>query len=139
MKPVSLSLSILLAARGSAHFIVQYPESIGYSDIEEGTPPCGGFDITKRDPLIEFSVRGLSIALLSTHPESLWEFRAYLLNDTDHALYLVPPIRQTGYGSFCLPQLLGPADWVGEEGVVQISQKATDGQLFQVRRLMFVS
>lgn len=124
--------ALALAVPATAHFVLQSPSSIGYEDLKEGEAPCGGFDIMKRDPLVEWPVAGLPVALLSTHPAATYRFRAALINDTTKFVNLVPLLSQSGFGALCLTSMPGIAAWAGLDAVVQITQTATDGDLYQV-------
>lgn len=116
----------------SAHFLLSYPPTIGFSDEEEGKYPCGSFDAMNRKTITNFPVGGSSISLKSTHPGAVWFFRAALLNNTEGWVDILPSINQEGQGDFCPPGAKVPAAWVGQDGVIQIVQSAVDGYLYQV-------
>lgn len=66
------TLLALLATSANAHFLLNYPTSIGFSDDDEGTAPCGGFTPDfATDNVTDFYVGGDNIALvrLSLHLE----------------------------------------------------------------------
>ncbi|KAL5606753.1 hypothetical protein BROUX41_003142 [Berkeleyomyces rouxiae] len=128
---------LLLAASASAHFTLTDPESIGFNDDNEGESPCGGFDATSRDNAVDYPSGGLSITVVSTHAAADWTFKAALLNNTNDFQYLIAPISQEGLGTFCLQNIPGPAAWAGQEGVVQVSQGASDGALYQCIAVTF--
>jgi hypothetical protein len=128
-----LALLSAWALSASAHFILQYPNSVGFSDDDEGTSPCGGFDVTFRSNDSSIPVGGFPVSLLSTHPAADFLFRATLdqkapFNFTN----LLPVISETGLGQFCLPALVAPADFAGKPGVIQVIQNGPDGILYQV-------
>lgn len=115
-----------------AHFLLNYPATIGFSDDNEGSAPCGGFPVSFSNTTV-FHVGGDAIALTSTHPQAEWLFRATLDktasgNWTD----LLPAISQTALGSFCETGVTVPTAWAGQQGIIQIVQNAADGALYQV-------
>ena len=130
-----LSFLIILALAlpfSLAHFVIVSPKSIGFVDTDEGIGPCGGIPISTRTPLTTWPVAGYPVAIISTHPNAVWQFRAALLNSTDTFVYATPPLYQASLGVFCFT-IPGPKEWIGLDGVVQIIQNAVDGSLFQVR------
>ncbi|EGX49183.1 hypothetical protein AOL_s00078g567 [Orbilia oligospora ATCC 24927] len=122
----------------AAHFLLNTPPTIGFSDDEEGTYPCGSFNVTDRKTVTDFPIVGIPISVTSTHPEDTWFFRVALLNDTENWVDLLPAISQQGTGDFCNPSVPGPAAWEGEDGVLQIVASAPDGYLFQCAAVKFV-
>ena len=125
---------LLLATLGSAHFNLNYPPTLGFDDDAEGESPCGGADIefSANDTVIP--VEGFPVALLSTHPEAQWLYRA----TTDQQApfnwtNILPVVQQTGLGDFCLPALALDSSFVNKTGLIQVIQSAVDGDLFQVR------
>ncbi len=129
----SLTLLSLWAACASAHFILQYPRSLGFDDDTEGTGPCGGFDVSFNSSDDSVPVDGFPVSMLSTHPAADWLFRVTLdqkapFNWTN----LLPVVSETGLGQFCLPNLKAPSDFAGKSGVVQVIQHGPDGILYQV-------
>lgn len=131
-----LSSLVLLAAwtlSASAHFILQYPNSLGFSDDNEPESPCGGFSIKFGSNDSSIPVGGFPVSLLSTHPAADFLFRATL--DTQapfNFTNLLPVVSETGLGQFCLPALVAPADYAGKQGVIQVIQDGPDGILYQV-------
>ena len=128
-----LTIITLLLSQVSAHFILQYPKSLGFDDDKEGDAPCGGFDVTTNNAS-DFHVDGDAVALTSTHPQANWLFRATLDktaagNWTD----LLPAVSESGLGAFCEPALTVPSSWAGSSGIVQVIQHGDDGELYQVR------
>ncbi|KAK6336090.1 hypothetical protein TWF696_001658 [Orbilia brochopaga] len=122
-----------------AHFLLNSPPTIGFSDDEEGDYPCGSFDATDRKTVTDFPIGGIPIALTSTHPEVTWFYRAALLNDTNNWVDLYQSITQVGQGNFCSQNVPGLADWEGQDAVLQIAASAPDGWLFQCSAIKFVS
>ncbi|KIW70577.1 hypothetical protein PV04_02833 [Phialophora macrospora] len=135
-----LALLSAWALSASAHFILQYPNSVGFSDDDEGTSPCGGFDVTFSSNDSSIPVGGFPVSLLSTHPAADFLFRATTdqqppFNFTN----LLPVVSETGVGQFCLPALVAPADFAGKPGVIQVIQDGPDGILYQCAAVNFVS
>ncbi len=127
-------VALWAAVHAACHFTVTYPETIAqYSDVTEGTAPCGGANITVRNNTVGWPVAGFPVGLLTTHPQATYEIRAALANATDDWKDMVPKLNQTGgVGYFCLQSVPGVAAWVGQDAVVQITQRAVDGALYQV-------
>ncbi|KAK1763048.1 hypothetical protein QBC33DRAFT_460267 [Phialemonium atrogriseum] len=135
-----LSFHLLAFTTGAlSHFVLQVPASIGFSDSLEGTGPCGSFDITSRTGESNWPVAGAPIQVITTHPHADWQIRAALLNDTSAFRNLVPNVSQGGIGTFCLPAVPGIAEWEGLEAVMQMTQHAVDGALYQCAAIKFVS
>ena len=122
-----------LAALGCAHFVLQSPPSTGFDDTKEAQSPCGGFDINNRSTVTNYPVAGYPFTLLTTHSQSLFEYRAALVNNTGNWVDLIPPVQESSVGTFCLGAVPGIAAWTGEDAVVQVKQSAPDGTLYQVR------
>lgn len=135
-----LSLAALYAA-SSAHFILKYPETIGFSDDEEGTSPCGGFtpDFSS-DKVVDFHVGGEAIALRSTHQQVTWLFRVTTDQKAKSGWEQVFPIvQQSGLGDFCEPKIVVGSSYAGKKGVVNIVSNAPDGLLYQCVAANFVT
>ena len=130
----SLTFVVFLFGHASAHFLLNYPNSVGFDDDKEGTAPCGSFDVTF-DNATDFHVDGDAVALTSTHPKADWLFRATLDKTAtgNNWTNLLPDVSQSGLGQFCEPSLTVPANWAGQSGIVQIIQHGDDGVLYQVR------
>lgn len=123
-----------LALCTSAHFILQYPQSLGFDDDSEGTAPCGGFDVSFNGSDNSVPVGGFPVSVLSTHPAADWLFRATLDQQAPfNWTNLLPVVSETGLGQFCLPNLVAPEGFAGNTGVVQVIQKGPDGVLYQAR------
>ncbi|KAF3939995.1 hypothetical protein ABW19_dt0202119 [Dactylella cylindrospora] len=123
----------------TAHFLLNYPPSIGFSDDEESSYPCGGFDVASRNTVTEFPIGGIPISVKSTHPAATWFFRAALLNDTENWVALGDAVYQVGQGDYCQTSVPGPAGWEDKDGVLQVVQTATDGYLFQCAAVKFTA
>ncbi|KAJ9616855.1 hypothetical protein H2200_000575 [Cladophialophora chaetospira] len=135
-----LALLSAWALAASAHFVLQYPNSLGFSDDDEGNSPCGGFDVKFGNNDSSVPVGGFPVSLLSTHPAADFLFRVTLdqkppFNFTN----VLPVVSETGLGQFCLPNLVAPADYAGKPGVVQVIQQGPDGILYQCAAVNFVS
>jgi len=129
-----LGLVALFISQSTAHFLLNYPPTIGFDDDLEGTPPCGGFTVNfSTDNVTDFHVAGDSLAMSSIHPQATWLFRATLdITASGNWTNLREPIVQIGLGDFCEQDVTVPASWAGSKGVVQIVQDAPDGILYQV-------
>jgi hypothetical protein len=131
------SLSVVLGlclgvAQVNAHFLLNYPTSIGFDDSKQGTGPCGGFDVTF-DNTTNFYVGGDAISLTSTHPASTWLFRATLdQKAAGNWSVLLPAIAQQTQGQFCEQGVVVPSSYAGQKGVIQVVESTVDGRLFQV-------
>jgi len=130
--PNSLTLSPFLILHTAAHFVLQSPPSLGFSDSLEATYPCGSFPINDRTNVTPYPLDGYPIHVLSTHTKSTFKYRAALSSDTDSFIDLVPPVSEVGVGDFCLPAVPGPIEWYGKDAVVQVAQFGPDGILYQV-------
>jgi hypothetical protein len=132
--PVLSLLLSLWAVGTSAHFVLNYPTSVGFDDDTESTAPCGGFTPKFNNASDDsLPVGGFPVSMLSTHPEANWLFRATLdqaapFNWTD----LLPVVDEVGLGQFCLPALTAPESFAGQSGLVQVIQQGPDGTLYQV-------
>src|SRR5271155_4878136 len=133
-----LSLVLFLAAsfitQSAAHFLLNYPPTIGFDDDLEGTAPCGSFTVDfSSDNVTDFHVAGDSLAMVSIHPQATWLFRATLdITASGNWTNLLPAILQTGLGDYCEQDVTVPASFAGSKGVIQVVQDAPDGILYQV-------
>lgn len=135
MKLLSILSLAVLTQRSTAHFLLNYPPTLGFSDDMEGTGPCGSFPVVFNSSDVQVQVGGFPIALTSTHPEADWLFRATLSpNEPFNWTNLLPVVHETGLGDFCIPNFTVPAEFVGQSGLLQIMQDAADGVLYQVQR-----
>ncbi|KAN0067883.1 hypothetical protein V8E54_014130 [Elaphomyces granulatus] len=134
-------LALAMISPSTAHFLLNYPPTIGFDDSLEGTPPCGSFTVMfSTDNVTDFHVGGNAIAVTSIHPQATWLFRATLdLNATTNWTSLLPAIQQTGLGDYCEPDVTVPSSWVGQKGVIGVVQDAPDGILFQCAAVNFVA
>lgn len=111
-----MHLLLAFASLGVAHFVLEVPTSIGYEDIKEASPPCGGFDITSRAAVTEWPLAGAPLKIISTHPQSRYTIQATLFSDAAGAsgnnlnfTKMVPHVMQSGRGGLCLPAVPGIA------------------------------
>jgi len=134
-------LALAMISPSAAHFMLNYPPTIGFDDSLEGTPPCGSFTVMfSTDNVTDFHVGGNAIAVTSIHPQATWLFRATLdLNVTTNWTSLLPAIQQTGLGDYCEPDVTVPSSWAGQKGVIGVVQDAPDGILFQCAAVNFVA
>jgi len=134
---VHFSLAVgLLASLSSAHFLLNYPPTIGFDDSLEGDSPCGSFTVDfSQDNVTDFYVGGSEIAVTSIHPQAYWLFRATLgtNQNTTSWTQLIPIVEQTGLGDYCEKSIAVPASWAGQQGIISVVQDAPDGILYQVR------
>lgn len=115
----------------NAHFLLNYPTTVGFNDNNEDIAPCGGFDVSFANST-NFYVGGDSIALTSIHPAATWLFRATLdKTAAGNWTVLLPAVAQQGQGQFC-EHVAVPASFAGQQGVIQVIQDAIDGLLYQV-------
>jgi hypothetical protein len=124
-----------LIGQSTAHFLLNYPPTIGFDDALEATPPCGSFQVDfAKDNVTDFHVGGDSLAMTSIHPRATWLFRA-TLDQTAGGNFtnLLPADQQTGLGDYCERDVMVPASFAGSKGVIQVVQDAPDGILYQVR------
>lgn len=127
------SLVSIWTACASAHFILQYPGSLGFDDDIEATAPCGGFTPTFNSSDDSVPIGGFPVSVLSTHPAADWLFRATLDQQAPfNWTNLLPVVSETGLGQFCLPNLQAPDDFAGKTGLIQVIQDGPDGTLYQV-------
>ncbi|KAH6606976.1 expression library immunization antigen 1 [Trichoderma cornu-damae] len=132
-----------LASLSSAHFLMNYPKSIGFDDSTEGNAPCGGFtpDLSSgSSQLVDFHVGGDSLAMRSTHTQVNWLFRVTL--DAEAASgwqQIFPIVMQSGLGNFCEPLITLPSSYAGKKGIISVVSDAPDGLLYQCVSANFVS
>jgi hypothetical protein len=130
---VSATTLLLLIAVAQAHFLLNYPKSIGFSDDAQRDGPCGGFtpDFSKNN-FTDFHIGGDNIATRTTHPQGNWLYR-FTLDPTASGNWTqaFPIVQQSGLGSFCEPLVTIPSQLAGEKGVLGVVSNTPDGLLFQ--------
>ncbi|KAK0125325.1 hypothetical protein ONS96_009176 [Cadophora gregata f. sp. sojae] len=134
-------VAALLVSQTSAHFLLNYPETIGFDDDSESTAPCGSFTVDfSTDNITEFHVAGDTIALRSTHPDTKWLFRATVgTADSGNWTALSPVIQQSSLGSFCRKDITVPESFVGQNGTIGVAANGPDGVLYQCAAVSFVA
>ncbi|PVH89755.1 hypothetical protein DL98DRAFT_508012 [Cadophora sp. DSE1049] len=134
-------VAALLVSQTSAHFLLNYPETIGFDDEMESTGPCGSFTVDfSADPVTEFHVAGDTIALRSTHPDTKWLFRATVgTADSGNWTALSQVIQQSALGSFCRSDIMVPESFVGQNGTIGVAANGPDGVLYQCAAVSFVA
>ncbi|OAA50342.1 hypothetical protein NOR_00792 [Metarhizium rileyi] len=135
----SFAVLTALYGLGSAHFLLNYPKSIGFEDSKEDTGPCGGFtpDLSKK--LVDFHVGGDAIAMKLTHPQGNWLFRVTTDEKAESGWeQIFPIVQQSGLGDFCEPEVTVPTKYAGKKGILSIVSSATDGLLYQCAVVNFV-
>ncbi|KAL4726428.1 hypothetical protein ACLX1H_007110 [Fusarium chlamydosporum] len=140
MRSSLLLSTAALCGLSLAHFEVKYPDTIGFKDDDEDKSPCGGFtpDLSK-DKLVDFHIGGEAIALVSTHQQGNWLFRATLDEEASGGWEQVFPIvQQSGLGDFCQPHVTVPEKFAGKKGWVNVVSSAVDGLLYQCIAANFV-
>lgn len=123
-----------LVGLAAAHFEMLYPDSIGFTDDNEDSGPCGGYtpDLNS-DDLVDFHVGGDALSMRSTHPRCNWLFRVTTDGDAQSGWeQLRPIVTQSGLGEYCEPHVTVPDKYIGKKGVVGIVSSAMDGLLYQV-------
>ena len=124
---------LLLASAASAHFVLNYPGSLGFDDDNEPNAPCGGEDVTFNDNITTVPVGGFPVALLTTHPQAQFLYRGTLDKQAPfNWTNLLPVVNEQGLGDFCLPNMQVPMNWANQSGLLQIIMDGPDGILYQV-------
>ncbi|KAF8854267.1 hypothetical protein BDZ45DRAFT_627939 [Acephala macrosclerotiorum] len=131
----------LLLGQSTAHFLLNYPPTIGFDDSLEGEAPCGSFTVDfSTDNVTNYYVGGDTLAMTSIHPQATWLFRATLdITASGNWTSLLPAVQQTGLGDYCEPKVAVPASWAGSKGVIGVVQDAPDGILYQCAAVNFIA
>lgn len=137
LSSITLSLvTLTLLPTALSHFILNYPQPLGYpnfNDDAEGNSPCGGQPITFASNDTNITVGGFQLSSRTTHPQANWLFRATLSTQAPfNWTNISPVISQSGLGDFCATNLTLPAEFAGKQGLIQVTQGAVDGDLYQV-------
>jgi len=140
-KFASCLVALVLASQASAHFLLNYPATVGFDDDNEGNGPCGGETVDfSKDNVTDFHVDGDSIWVTNTHPTTTFLFRASLDQTAGgNWTNLRQPIQQVGLGESCNPQVAVPSAYEGKKGVIQVIADSPDGILYQCAAVSFVS
>lgn len=129
-----LILCLLLFDPALSHFTLDYPLSLGYSNTNEGTSPCGGYTPSISKTSQEFHVGGHAIALTTKHNQSTFLFRATLDGTAKSGwANLLPLLNQSGLDAFCMGKVEAQAEWAAKKGIIQVIQSTEDGLFYQVR------
>jgi hypothetical protein len=121
----------LFFASASAHFILNYPTSLGFDQNTEDNSPCGGETLSFTNTS-NFHVGGDAIAFTTLHPQSDFLYRATTDQTAAGNWTVLSLIAEYGLGAFCEPSLSVPASWAGQVGLLQVVQNAEDGVHYQV-------
>src|SRR3954470_24565256 len=128
MKLISVLSLVALTKVTTAHFLLNYPPTLGFDDDNEGISPCGGFPVVLNSSDVQVQVDGFPISVKGIHPEAEWLFRATLSpKEPFNRTNLLPVLQVTGLGDFCIPDFKVPAEFAGQSGLLQIMQDAVDG------------
>lgn len=134
----ALLLGYMVAAI-QGHFVLELPTSLGYNGALEATAPCDTFDPTVRTTVTNWPTGGSAIAFITTHPSVTWIYKVALISNLSTWVPLTRTLNQTsGTGFFCEPQVPRFFAWIGLPAVLQVTQNAPDGTLYQVRYPKFV-
>ena len=125
--------AFLLGTFASAHFVLNYPSSLGFDDDNEPMAPCGGEDVVFSGNDTSVSVSGFPVALLTTHPQGTFTYRGTLDKQAPFKWTNLLAVSEMGLGNFCFPSVKVPANWTGQDGLIQVIGDLPDGILFQVR------
>ncbi|KAE8449633.1 hypothetical protein EG329_007963 [Mollisiaceae sp. DMI_Dod_QoI] len=125
----------LFSASANAHFVLNYPDSLGFNQNTEDSSPCGGATLSFSNTTA-FHVSGDAIALTTLHPQSDFLYRATTDQTAAGNWTVLSLIAEYGLGAFCEPGLSVPVSWVGQTGLLQIVQNAEDGIHYQVGCLL---
>jgi len=138
---LSWAIASLLLASASAHFTLDYPQSLAMFDEDtEPTGPCGGPSLNSSSPVTDFHVGGDNLAMTLLHPQGTWLFRATLDTTASSGWsVLFPEVQQSGLGQFCEPKIPVNASWAGKKGIISVVVDAPDGILYQCAAVNFVN
>ena len=126
-------LTLALIGVTSAHFILQWPPNVGFDEDKETSSPCGGFTPTESNDSPDVQVKQFAISIQNVHPVGEWSFRGTINTETPYNFTeIVPIIKTTGIGDFCLQYMSVPGDWAGNAGIIQVVDNSPDGVLYQV-------
>ncbi|EMF15158.1 uncharacterized protein SEPMUDRAFT_147117 [Sphaerulina musiva SO2202] len=136
----SLLFGLVAATLTSAHFTLNWPATAGFDDDNQPMAPCGGVGVTVTDDSQEITVDRFPVAIFSSHPAASWAFFATTNTQEPYNwTEIVPVINSTGIGSFCLTYLRAPAEFAGQNGIIQVIDYSADGTLYQCAPVNFVS
>jgi len=140
MRATTCAVLWLAATAASAHFVLDYPTSIGFDDEKLDQGPCGSFSATIRTKgVTRWSVDGSNIAVLTTHGRVTWELNVALVDNPTEWRPLVREFGQTGVGNVCFRGVPGLAAWIGQPAVLQVVQHGHHGVLYQCAAIEMVA
>ncbi|KAI9804973.1 MAG: hypothetical protein M1833_006276 [Piccolia ochrophora] len=126
---LSTSLLSLLAPLATAHFEVPYPAAREANEDNQDQAPCGGGRVS--ETRTEWPLEGGPIHTEMGHDETTVQVLLGLGNDpTEFNITLRPKFQQEGLGTFCMADILVPADAGIEDGTnatLQVSTAAHSG------------
>lgn len=126
-------LIFALVGLSSAHFILQWPPNAGFDEDKEASSPCGSFTPAVSNSSPDIQVERFAIQIENVHPVGEWSFRGTLATEAPYNFTeIVPIVKTTGIGEFCLQYMSVPSDWAGNAGILQVVDNSPDGILYQV-------
>ncbi|KAI0021642.1 hypothetical protein F4780DRAFT_778430 [Xylariomycetidae sp. FL0641] len=120
----------LAATTALATFTLDVPAAVGTDVDQQGTGPCGGFNVSSNATAMLWPNRGHDVRLRNiTDSSSLFQFRAWLAGDMDNWVELFPDTPSHKQGELCIVRVRAPVDpaWYGKPAVFQLSQRAGNG------------
>ena len=130
---LQLLITLALAGISSAHFILLWPPSAGFDEDKEPNSPCGGFTPEVDNSSPDVQVNRFAISVKNVHPEGQWSFLGTTNTEAPYNFTeIVPVVRTTGIGDFCLQDMSVPGEWSGQPGIIQVVDNSPDGTLYQV-------
>ena len=125
--------TLALAGVSTAHFILLWPPTAGFDDDLEPTVPCGSFTPEVNSTSPEVQTDRFAISIKNVHPVGQWSFRGTTDTKSPYDfIEIVPLVKTTGIGDFCLDYMRVPSNWTGKDGVIQVVDNSPDGILYQV-------
>ncbi|CZT19970.1 uncharacterized protein RCC_05827 [Ramularia collo-cygni] len=134
----SFLLGLATASLAAAHFQLKYPAA-GFDDDLEGTGPCGGVTPVVDSGSPEITVDQFAVQIFTSHPMGNFSFFATTnVAEPYNFTEIVPSVKTTGAGDFCLTSISLPSDWAGKQGILQVVDQGPDGVLYQCAPVRFV-
>lgn len=133
-----IQIFALVLTSANAHFVLNYPTTLGFNQDAEDQSPCGGAIISFTSTT-SFHVSGDAVAITTLHPQSDMMYRATTDQTGAGNWTLMTLIAEYGLGAFCQLALSVPASWAGQTGLLQIVQNAEDGVHYQVNTRFFAN
>ncbi|BFZ64170.1 hypothetical protein YB2330_005309 [Saitoella coloradoensis] len=148
MQIFTLAALAALASSASAHFTLNYPETVGFDEDNEPTAPCGGFSASDATNRTLVPLDGTApFAIYAGHPSAQVIVKLALSTDpttnADFNITVVPQFTENGLGDFCFPSV----NWAaaagspteGQNATVQVAYSGGDGVLYQCAAIQFSS